>query len=119
VGALVRATEPHFDLVECFDAKKNTCPIDPVCGLKGVLKRAQGAFPAGTTFYRVPSSCKPGVRYVANGVCCTCRDSQVNGRTCKHSRAVVLVENAPRCQRCGIEAAGTSGYCRASKYRSP
>jgi Rrf2 family transcriptional regulator, nitric oxide-sensitive transcriptional repressor len=44
VGSVVRATEPHFDLVECFDAKTNTCPIDPVCGLKGALVSAQKAF---------------------------------------------------------------------------
>jgi Rrf2 family nitric oxide-sensitive transcriptional repressor len=44
VGALVRATESHFDLVECFDAATNTCPISPVCGLKGTLVRAQKAF---------------------------------------------------------------------------
>ena len=44
VGALVRATEPHFDLVECFDAQRNTCPISPACGLKGTLLRAQRAF---------------------------------------------------------------------------
>jgi Rrf2 family nitric oxide-sensitive transcriptional repressor len=44
VGALVRATEPSFDIVECFDAKRNTCPISPACGLKGTLLRAQRAF---------------------------------------------------------------------------
>jgi Rrf2 family nitric oxide-sensitive transcriptional repressor len=44
IGALVRATEPHFDLVECFDRATNTCPIDAACGLKGVLKNAQTAF---------------------------------------------------------------------------
>jgi Rrf2 family nitric oxide-sensitive transcriptional repressor len=44
IGALVRATEPHMDLVECFDRETNTCPIDGVCGLKGVLKRATAAF---------------------------------------------------------------------------
>jgi Rrf2 family transcriptional regulator, nitric oxide-sensitive transcriptional repressor len=44
IGALVRATEPHFDLVECFDRETNTCPIDAACGLKGVLKNAQAAF---------------------------------------------------------------------------
>ena len=44
VGALVRATEPHLDLVECFDAETNTCPIDGVCGLKGVLRQATSAF---------------------------------------------------------------------------
>ncbi|MCG5052960.1 MAG: Rrf2 family transcriptional regulator [Myxococcales bacterium] len=44
VGALVRATEPHFNIVECFDPETNTCPIDPVCGLKGVLRKAEKAF---------------------------------------------------------------------------
>jgi Rrf2 family nitric oxide-sensitive transcriptional repressor len=44
VGWLIRRTEPHFDLVECFDLATNTCPIAPACGLKGVLYRAQQAF---------------------------------------------------------------------------
>lgn len=44
VGAVVRATEPHLNLVECFDAENNACPIDPVCGLKGALMSAQKAF---------------------------------------------------------------------------
>ena len=44
VGALVRATEPDFDLVECLDAATNTCPIAPACGLKGTLLRARRAF---------------------------------------------------------------------------
>ena len=44
VGRLIRRTEPGWDLVECFDAARNTCPIDGACGLKGALKRAQRAF---------------------------------------------------------------------------
>jgi Rrf2 family nitric oxide-sensitive transcriptional repressor len=44
VGRLVRLTEPHLDLVECFNRKTNTCPIDQACGLKGVLFDAQRAF---------------------------------------------------------------------------
>jgi Rrf2 family nitric oxide-sensitive transcriptional repressor len=44
VGALIRTTETTWDLVECFDRASNTCPIEPACGLKGVLKRAQRAF---------------------------------------------------------------------------
>lgn len=44
VGRLVRVTEPHFNLVECFDADTNTCPITRACGLKGVLEEAQRAF---------------------------------------------------------------------------
>jgi Rrf2 family nitric oxide-sensitive transcriptional repressor len=44
MGDLVRATEPNFNLVECFDADHNTCPIAPACGMKGALQRAQVAF---------------------------------------------------------------------------
>jgi Rrf2 family nitric oxide-sensitive transcriptional repressor len=44
VGWLVRHTEPHLNLVECFDPATNTCPIAPACGLKGALMRAQRAF---------------------------------------------------------------------------
>ena len=44
VGRLLRLTEPGWDLVECFDLSKNTCPIESACGLKGVLGRAQRAF---------------------------------------------------------------------------
>ncbi len=44
VGWLIRQTEPHLDLVECFDLATNTCPIAPACGLKGLLQRAQQAF---------------------------------------------------------------------------
>jgi Rrf2 family nitric oxide-sensitive transcriptional repressor len=44
VGWLIRRTEPHFNLVECFDPEANLCPIAPACGLKGALHRAQQAF---------------------------------------------------------------------------
>lgn len=44
VAAVVRLTEPHLNLVECFDRRTNTCPIDAACGLKGALVRAQEAF---------------------------------------------------------------------------
>ena len=44
VGRLIRMTEPHWDLVECFDLERNTCPIESACGLKGALKRAKRAF---------------------------------------------------------------------------
>jgi Rrf2 family transcriptional regulator, nitric oxide-sensitive transcriptional repressor len=44
VATVVRVTEPHMNLVECFDPETNTCPIDPACGLKKVLQRAQEAF---------------------------------------------------------------------------
>jgi len=44
VGALVRLTEPHLNLVECFDPQTNTCPIEEACGLKSVLRQASDAF---------------------------------------------------------------------------
>ncbi len=44
VGWLVRRTEPHFNLVECFDPATNTCPIAPACELKHALFRAQQSF---------------------------------------------------------------------------
>jgi Rrf2 family nitric oxide-sensitive transcriptional repressor len=44
VGRLMRRTEPGWDLVECFDASGNTCPIDGACELKDALKSAQRAF---------------------------------------------------------------------------
>ena len=44
IGAVVRQVEPHFNLVECFDPDKNTCPILPACALRGVLGEAQEAF---------------------------------------------------------------------------
>ncbi|MBL4907684.1 MAG: Rrf2 family transcriptional regulator [Sneathiella sp.] len=44
LGAVVRATEDNFDLVECFDAKKNKCVISKECGLRGPLEQALKAF---------------------------------------------------------------------------
>ncbi|MEX2673676.1 MAG: Rrf2 family transcriptional regulator [Phycisphaeraceae bacterium] len=44
LGQVVRQTEPHFELVECFNDATNTCPISPACNLKGVLQHAQSRF---------------------------------------------------------------------------
>ncbi|MDT9025931.1 MULTISPECIES: Rrf2 family transcriptional regulator [Rossellomorea] len=44
IGKLVRTTEEDFHLVECFDAKNNSCVITPVCGLKHVLGKALNAY---------------------------------------------------------------------------
>jgi len=44
IGDVVRAAEASFRLVECHDAENNTCPIVPVCGLKGILDQALDAF---------------------------------------------------------------------------
>lgn len=44
VGAVVRSTENNFNIVECFDRENSTCPITPVCVLKGALKEASRNF---------------------------------------------------------------------------
>lgn len=44
IGALIRKTEEHFNLVECFDRETNTCPIAGICGLQGVLSEALAAY---------------------------------------------------------------------------
>ena len=43
VGAVLRATEEDFQLVECF-RPENTCCITPVCRLKGALNDALDAY---------------------------------------------------------------------------
>jgi Rrf2 family transcriptional regulator, nitric oxide-sensitive transcriptional repressor len=44
LGAVVRATEDSFALVECFDREHNTCLITSACGLRGPLEEALQAF---------------------------------------------------------------------------
>lgn len=44
VGDVIRKTESHFNLVECFDSATDTCRISPTCRLKSVLHEATQAF---------------------------------------------------------------------------
>ncbi|HUS06886.1 MAG TPA: Rrf2 family transcriptional regulator [Bryobacteraceae bacterium] len=44
LGDVIRNAEPNLRLAECFDKKTNTCPIAPVCALKGMLSEALDAF---------------------------------------------------------------------------
>ncbi len=44
LGQVVRKSEPNFRIVECFDMETNTCPIVPVCRLKGILSKALESF---------------------------------------------------------------------------
>ncbi|GGA98164.1 Rrf2 family transcriptional regulator [Macrococcus hajekii] len=44
IGALIRKTEEHFNLVECFNPETNTCPIMGKCGLQSVLGQALFAY---------------------------------------------------------------------------
>ncbi len=44
IGAVIRHTEPHFNLLECFDYEENTCVISPACMLRHALYKARKAF---------------------------------------------------------------------------
>jgi len=44
IGAVIRHTEPHFNLLECFDYEENTCVISPACALRHALYKARKAF---------------------------------------------------------------------------
>ena len=44
LGDVLRATETSFRMVECHDPQTNTCPIVPVCSLKGLLREAADSF---------------------------------------------------------------------------
>jgi Rrf2 family nitric oxide-sensitive transcriptional repressor len=44
LGAVVRATEDGFALVDCFDIERSSCAIRPACGLRRPLQEALEAF---------------------------------------------------------------------------
>jgi len=73
LGAVVRATEDGFDLVECFDTARNTCVVAPACGLKSPLDQAVRAFLAVLDGYslgdlvRNPRTLAGMRRYLADG----------------------------------------------------
>jgi Rrf2 family nitric oxide-sensitive transcriptional repressor len=44
VGDVVRETETDFHMVECFDDEVNSCRLDRLCKLKGVLQKATDCY---------------------------------------------------------------------------
>lgn len=44
IGEAIKKFEPHLELVECFNARTNTCPIRGVCSLENALKSASSIF---------------------------------------------------------------------------
>lgn len=44
VGEIVRRTEDSLELVECFNAETNTCPLMQMCRLNVTFKRALAKF---------------------------------------------------------------------------
>ena len=44
IADVVRLTEPHMNIQECFSRETNTCPLIDNCNLMGVLYKARQAF---------------------------------------------------------------------------
>ena len=44
IGALIRRSEPHDELLECFDRTTSSCPVASACRLKRALEEAHRAF---------------------------------------------------------------------------
>lgn len=44
IGEVLRSTEGHTPLIECFNAETNTCPLIHACVLQGALGKAWNAF---------------------------------------------------------------------------
>ncbi len=59
LGQVIRATEPDFHLVECFDRDRNTCPIVSACGLIAPLHAAIQAFLATLDQYTLADLAGP------------------------------------------------------------
>lgn len=59
VGEVVRATEPDFDLLECFNPVTDKCVISASCGLKSVLFKAQSNFISELDMYTLADLSKP------------------------------------------------------------
>jgi Rrf2 family nitric oxide-sensitive transcriptional repressor len=51
VGQLICETEPHMNLLECFDRETNSCPLSAACKLKKALYEARSAFVAALDAY--------------------------------------------------------------------
>jgi Rrf2 family nitric oxide-sensitive transcriptional repressor len=62
VGEVVRATESHLSLVECFDAPRSNCKIAPACALKAVFADAADAFYAELDRHTLTDLLTPRVR---------------------------------------------------------
>ncbi len=60
IGALVRDLEDNFDLVECFQATGNGCPLTPCCPLSGALRAAMEAFLGVLDGYTLADVMLPG-----------------------------------------------------------
>lgn len=53
IGDVVRDTEEHMDIVECFNADFKDCPLLPACALKSILTDARKNFLATLDRYNL------------------------------------------------------------------
>jgi Rrf2 family transcriptional regulator, nitric oxide-sensitive transcriptional repressor len=44
LGQVIQLTETSFDLLECFNAEKNTCMLNGMCAVKGAMMKAKNEF---------------------------------------------------------------------------
>lgn len=59
IGAVVRQTEPNFDIAECFNKESNTCVISPICALKSILGDARTSFIQTLDRYTIANALNP------------------------------------------------------------
>jgi Rrf2 family nitric oxide-sensitive transcriptional repressor len=59
MGAVVRQTEPNFDIAECFNKENNSCVITPICALKSILGEARTNFIQTLDRYTVADALHP------------------------------------------------------------
>ena len=84
VGEVVRTAETDFCLVECFEARTDTCKLTPTCRLKHVLAAALHAYFAaldGVTLADIASPLPPDGRLGPVTVCLPAPRSRKSGRT--------------------------------------
>jgi Rrf2 family nitric oxide-sensitive transcriptional repressor len=62
VGEVLRRTETDFRLLECFDAKVNTCRLDGQCRLQCLLQGAMARFLETMDACTLADLLTPGVR---------------------------------------------------------
>lgn len=60
IGEVIRLTEPHMNLVECFDVKTCECRISRDCQLKAILFEAKQAFMAAVDRYALSDAAGRG-----------------------------------------------------------
>lgn len=59
VGQVLRHTEKHIPLVQCFDAVRNTCVLSPACRLKAILGEAEKTFYEALSSYTLADLIRP------------------------------------------------------------